>query len=272
MKPTLIPKFYLYEQSVQNPKWHVDYLPEFHFKLLKRKPIAFREDFCGSGSIACAWVNRAPKNTALGLDISQAAIRYAKSINQAKLPPPARKRVQFIRQNVMRPTRKKFDLIGAYNFSVFAIHERNELVSYFTAVYQSIKNSGTFFLEVAGGMGFVNTRERENIVEIPGLGKVKRIWEQGHFDPITALNRYSIHFMLPNGECLNDAFVYHWRIWQIRELREVLKEAGFIRSVILWEEDDENGLGNDHFYPTETAANAHSWIAYVVGIKETKKR
>ena len=271
MKKQLLSKYLLYECSVQNPKWHVEYLPKFHRELLGKEAVSFREDFCGSGKISCEWVKHSSKNHAMGLDISPDALQYAKAVNQSKLTPDEHVRVKFIHQNVMHSTRKKFDLIGAYNFSVFALHERSELLHYFKSVYQSLKASGTFFLEVAGGMGFLSTRQKEKTITLEKFGKVRQIWEQGNFDPIASVNRYSIHFMLPNGKCLNDAFVYDWRIWQIRELREVLIEAGFHRSVTLWEEDDELGQGNDDFYPTETAGNAHSWIAYVIGVKETKK-
>ena len=66
---------------------------------------------------------------------------------------------------------------------------------------------------------------------------------------------------------MNDAFTYHWRIWNIRELREVLADAGFKKTVVLWEDIDEKGNGKGEFLPTDQAENVHSWIAYVVGVK-----
>ena len=74
--------------------------------------------------------------------------------------------------------------------------------------------------------------------------------------------------MLPDGKCLNEAFVYDWRIWQIREVREVLTEAGFEKNFVLWEKDDDQKEGSGEFYLAETAENAKSWVAYIVGIKE----
>ena len=242
-------------------------MPKFHRQFIGVEPFLFREDFCGSGKIACEWVKKSSKNRAVGLDIDQNAIKYAETVNKSELSRDEQSRVKFIQQNVSRPTREKFDLIGAYNFSFFVLHERTELLNYFKAAHQSLKVTGTFFLDVAGGTGFLNTRLREQTITLPKFGKVHQIWEQSTYDPITSTNKYAIHFMLPSGECLNDAFVYNWRIWQIRELREILKESGFDRTIVLWEGDNKSGGGNEEYYATEAAANAHSWVAYLVGIK-----
>ena len=66
-------KFLLYEKSVQNPNWQVSYLPQFHRFLSDKDPLSFREDFCGSGKIACEWAKLSPSHTAWGLDIDREA-------------------------------------------------------------------------------------------------------------------------------------------------------------------------------------------------------
>jgi hypothetical protein len=253
-------KYKLYEHTVQSPNWQVDYLPQFHTWLVGKKPQRFREDFCGSGKISCEWVKRSPKNSALGLDIDGECLQYANDINRAELKPSEKKRVQFIKQNVLKPTQQKFDMIGAFNFSFFVFHERKEMLKYFKAARLSLAAKGTIFLELAGGVGFQEQNSEVKTMKIAGIGKVDQIWEQHQYDPITQVSDFSIHFKLPNGSVINDAFNYHWRMWQIRDLQEVLLDAGFKKTVVLWEQDGE-------YLPVENAELTESWVAYVIGVK-----
>jgi SAM-dependent methyltransferase len=262
-----ISKYKLYELSVQSPNWQVDYLPQFHRWLTGRTPHLMREDFCGSGKISCEWVKRSKKNRAYGLDIDPEVLNYAKQVNQAELSKDEQSRVQFLKQTVLKPTKEKFDFIGAFNFSYFIFHERTEMLKYFRAAFQSLKSKGTLFLEVGGGSGFKEAHRESKKILIPNLGKVEQIWEQHQYDPITQVNDFSIHFKLPGNQWLNDAFTYHWRIWEIRELREILSDAGFKRTVVLWEQPDTNGEGSGEYLPSENAENPHSFVAYVVGVK-----
>ncbi len=264
---TPISKFKLYELSVQSPNWQVDYLPQFHQWLTGKDPLHFREDFCGSGRIACEWVKRSKKHKAVGIDLDREVLAYANDVNRAELKRDQQSRVQFLRQDVKKAMPAKFDMIGAFNFSYFGFHERKELLRYARAAFKSLKSKGTFFLEVAGGPGFIEPHREVKTISVPQLGKVTQVWEQHQFDPITSVNDYSIHFKLPDGEWLNDAFTYHWRVWSIRELREILKDAGFKESVVLWERPDEEGEGSGEYLPTENSELSHSYIAYVVGVK-----
>ncbi len=256
-----ISKFFLYEQSVQSPRWQVDYLPQFHTLWIGRAPRSFREDFCGSGIISCEWVKASKNNTAVGLDIDPAPLKYAKETNKKSLEDDEQKRIKFLKQNVLKPTSQKFDWIGAFNFSFFVFHAREELLRYAKSAYRSLNKKGTLFLELSGGKGFIKTGIEKQKLKIKGYGEVLQVWEQHQFDPISAVNDYSIHFKLPNGQWINEAFHYHWRIWTIAEVREILIEAGFSKTEVLWEQSGE-------FLPTEQAENVNSWVAYVVGVKK----
>lgn len=258
---TTISKFKLYELTVQSPRWQVDYLPQFHEWLTKKKPRDFREDFCGSGKISCEWVKSSPKNQATGLDLDPEVLDYANSVNRSELTPSQQKRVQFLKQDVLKATQQKFDMIGAFNFSYYVFHTRKEMLRYAKAAYQSLKSTGTLFLEVAGGEGFLEPGTEEKKMKIPGVGLISQIWEQHQYDPITHVSDFSIHFKLPKNIVLNDAFTYHWRIWKIRELREILEEAGFKKTVVLWETSDSE------FLPLENTEHVHSHVSYVVGVK-----
>ena len=260
-------KFFLYENTVQNPEWHVRYPSQFHRRLVGKSPLKFREDFCGSGKISCEWVKVSKRHYATGIDANAMVLRYANDTNKEVLSEHQQARLAFWQKDVAHVSREKFDIIGAYNFSIFEFHERKNLLRYFKSVFKSLANPGTFFCDVAGGSGFLRTRQRIQNLEILGIGKVQQVWEQMDYDPISATNKYAIHFMLPNGSCFNKAFKYHWRIWQIKEVREILKEAGFKKSVVIWERDTDDRYGSGQSYLAEKAENAYSWVAYVVGIK-----
>lgn len=256
-------KFRLYESAVQSSAWQMRYLPLFHKKFTGKTPTSMREDFCGTGRIACDWVKKSPNHRALGLDLDASTLDYAERVNRAALTEPQRERVSFVRQDVLVPTREKFDVIGAHNFSFFIFHERAELLRYAKAAFRSLKPRGTFFLEMAGGPEFVTPGSASEPIDVPGIGKVKYTWEQHPYDPVTKLSDYSIHFKLPNGRVLADAFTYHWRLWEIREVREILLEAGFRDTAVLWPTDETM----NEYVEVEHGDDCEVWLAYVVGIR-----
>ena len=261
-------KFHIYEHAVQSPEWQANQMPYFHRRITGRTALRMREDFCGTGRISCEWAKKSKEHYAVGLDICEETLEYARTVNQAAIPPAAQKRVKFLNQNVLVPTKEKFDIVGAHNFSFFIFHERKDLLRYAKAAYQSLSKGGTFFLELPGGPGFIKAESESTMVAVPGVGKVKYTWEQHQYDPLRAINDYSIHFQLPNGTWMNDVFTYHWRLWGVRDVREILEEAGFKRSVVLWQLSDEEGEGTSEYRRLEAAEDCETWLAYVVGVKE----
>lgn len=266
--PETLSKFILYESSVQCPDWHVKHFPEFHEWILGSEPFLLREDFCGTARISCAWVEKSKKHKAVGLDLDTEPLTHGLTHNISKLPQDAQARVKLIEADVREVTKEKFDLVAACNFSFFIFHERAEVLEYFKAVYKSLSSKGTFFLEMAGGEGMLEKLKEGRDFRIKGHGKFQYVWEQHQYDPISAVSDYSIHFQLPNKRWMRDVFTYHWRLWGIREVRDILKEAGFSRSVVFWETSNKSGDGSGDYVPTETGDHAHAWIAYVVGVKE----
>jgi hypothetical protein len=183
----------------------------------------------------------------------------------AGLTKDQKKQITLLKQDVLKPTREKFDWIGAYNFSFYTFHDRKTLLRYFKSVHQSMKKKGVFFLEMAGGEGFKETVTDKKNFKVDGVGTVQSLWEQKQYDPITQVNEYAIHFKLPEGKWMDNAFQYHWRIWEIREVREVLEDAGFRQTMVLWEHSDEE---SDEFLPQDHGDNRRDWLAYVVGVKK----
>ena len=72
----------------------------------------------------------------------------------------------FLKQDVLKPTREKFDMIGAHNFSAYIFHERAQMLQYARSAYRSLKSTGTFFIEMAGGDGFVEEAYEPQDVKI----------------------------------------------------------------------------------------------------------
>jgi len=256
-------KFKLYESAVQSSAWQMRYLPYFHKRFTGKTPTSMREDFSGTGRISCDWVKKSPNHRALGLDLDALTLEYANRVNRGALTSAQQEQVTFVRQNVLQPTREKFDVIGAHNFSFFIFHDRKDLLRYAKAAYRSLKKPGTFFLEMAGGSEFVTPSAETQNVEVPGVGRVKYTWEQHPYDPVTKLADYSIHFRLPGGRVLPDAFTYHWRLWEIREVREILREAGFRETRVLWPTDESM----TEYVEADQAEDCEVWLAYVVGVK-----
>jgi SAM-dependent methyltransferase len=261
-------KYRLYEEFVQSPQWQTTYMPRFHKKLTGQTAHSMREDFCGTGVISCDWVKKSPRNRAVGLDLDPEPLGRAKTVHRAALPAHLQKQVSFLRQDVLVPTREKFDMIGAHNFSFYVFHERKELLRYARAARQSLKKNGTFFLEMAGGPGFVEAGSAPVVsTNLEGYGKAGYVWEQRNHDPLRATGEYAIHFRQKNGKWLRDAFVYDWRLWEIREVRELLCEAGFKKTAVLWQTDRELRNGTLEYAVTETGDFCEVWLAYVVGVK-----
>ncbi len=266
-RPTTDLKYILYEASVQCPEWHVRHFPRYLLWMTGKKAMSLREDFCGTSRISAEWVKSDKNRTALGMDLDPEPLDYYERIHRPTLLPSQAERLRLVQKNVLIPTHEKFDLIAACNFSFYIFHEREVLLSYFRAAHRSLEPKGALFLEMAGGEGMLEGMEEERMVRIPKIGKIKYVWEQNDFDAISSVNDYAIHFQMPNKKWLENAFQYHWRIWGIREVREILKEAGFSKTHVFWETADSTGKGTGEYAPMENGDPSHAWIAYVAGVK-----
>lgn len=243
------------------------HFPRYYLWMTGKKANSFREDFCGTSRISAEWVKSARNRTALGMDLDPEPLDYFERNHRPKLLPSQSERIRLVQKNVLVPTHEKFDLIGACNFSFFIFKERETLIQYFRAARASLKPKGALFLEMAGGEGMQEGMHEERMVRVPNVGRVKYVWEQMDYDAISAVNDYAIHFQLPNRKWMRKAFEYHWRLWGIREIREMLKEAGFTKTHVFWETSDSSGKGTGEYAPMEQGDPAHAWIAYVAGVK-----
>jgi hypothetical protein len=92
-------------------------------------------------------------------------------------------------------------------------------------------------------------------------------WDCESYNPLTAEVKYHIHFKThKDGVKHNKVFTYDWRMWDAKELQDVLKDAGFKHVHIYWEGVDKKGLGNGVFFKANKAENCESWVTYICAI------
>ena len=51
-------KHWLYQHSVQNPEYEIQFMRRVYRKTRGRLPMRLREDFCGTAILACEWARR----------------------------------------------------------------------------------------------------------------------------------------------------------------------------------------------------------------------
>jgi len=259
-------KYELYEKSVQTPETHIEWFSNIYKDIRGGNARHMREDFCGTFQLSCFWVKDHAENTALGVDLDPEPLAYGKRAHWSRLSEGQKKNLKVVRANVLVPTSPKRDLIIAGNFSFFIFKERDVLLSYFKTCLKSLNSKGIMILEMAGGPGMIATGREQKAVPSKKKKKFTYVWDQKSFDPITHDAKYAIHFKLPGGKMMRNAFTYDWRLWTIPEVKDLLAEAGFKKSHVYWETSHKRS-GTGEYARCEKGDNAYAWIAYVVGCK-----
>jgi SAM-dependent methyltransferase len=257
----------LYEHAVQSPEVEIEFIEDTYKTLRGRLPRSLREDFCGTAKVCCDWVRRRRANTAIGVDIDPEVLDWGRRHNVARLKPALRPRVSLVRGDVRTAKTPRVDVIAAMNFSYWLFDTRAGLRGYFRAVRRHLAPGGVLFLDSYGGSDSYRTmRERRVVPERGPWGrKFTYIWDQEDYDPVSGRMLCHIHFRFTDGSSLRRAFTYHWRLWSLPEIREVLAEAGFSRSTVYWEGTDEKtGEGDGEYAPADRGDSDPAWIVYIV--------
>ncbi|WP_456380176.1 class I SAM-dependent methyltransferase [Thiolapillus sp.] len=267
-KPTLAEQanaHELYELSVQCSESEIDFVSDT-YKSLRNKPARLlREDFCGTANVCCEWVKRHKDNRAIGIDLDKSVLKWGKKNNLAKLRTSERKRISLVNGNVLAVDTEQPDIISAMNFSYWLFKDRNTLKSYFQRAHHALQDDGIFFLDIYGGYDSFCEVEEEREVET-SIGDITYIWEQTSFNPINHDLTCCIHFAFADGSRLDQAFVYHWRLWTLPEIQDLLHEVGF-KTTVYWQGWDEDGEPDGEFYAATEADADAGWIAYIVAEK-----
>jgi hypothetical protein len=257
----------LYERAVQCPEAEVDFLTEHFRRLRGRDARLLREDFCGTAAVCCEWVRRHAANRALGLDLDATVLAWADTHNLALLAPAERARLRLVHADVLAPPPDEPpDLVAAMNFSYWLFAERARLKAYFVAVQRALAADGVFFLDAYGGYDAFREIVEERAVE-DAQGSFTYRWEQASYDPISGMMDCHIHFALPDGQAIERAFSYRWRLWTLPEIRELLLEAGFRRVIVYWQGWTDDGEADGRFEPAEHADADAGWICYLTAEK-----
>ncbi len=253
-------RYALYQRSVQDVAWEMHFVEQTFRALRKRAPQKLREDFCGTALAACEWVRCGRRHQAIGVDIDPAVLAWGQQHNVARLAPRIASRLHLLQADVLKVRVPLVDIILAFNFSYWVFKERALLREYFRQVRQGLTADGIFMLDAYGGYdAFREMRERED------FGRFTYIWEQATYEPVSGQTSCHIHFSFPDGSRLKRAFSYHWRLWTLPELRELLTEAGFEKTTVYFEGTDEKtGQGNGVFQPAMRGEADPAWVAYLV--------
>ncbi|MAD92142.1 MAG: SAM-dependent methyltransferase [Gammaproteobacteria bacterium] len=254
----------LYEISVQNVEHEIEFL-QYTYTSLKGQPAyLFREDFCGTASASCQWVQQGENYKAYGVDIDASVLEWGRLNHLEKLDLGDQERFTLVESDVINADTPKVDLLAALNFSYFIFKTRESLLKYFKNAYNALLDDGIFFCDMFGGPEAQEENREKTKHKKHGFSY---IWHQARFHPITNFIRCHIHFYFKDGSKIEEAFTYDWRLWSAPEIKELLLEAGFSKATVYWEGEDENGEGNGEFTPNEEGEADLAWIAYIVAEK-----
>ena len=211
-------RYKLYLASVQDPEHEVEFFERAYRELIGGKPHTLREDFCGTAAVCYAWARSSDQRQALGVDIDPEPLDWGREHLTGEMSEGQLERVRLLQDDVRTIDPAKAQIVSAQNFSYWIFKTRAELLDYFKAVYQNLDDRGLFVLDMMGGSD-TQIEDEEEVTEKDGFDYV---WEQKSFDPITHHCSFYIHFRFPDGSQMNRAFEYHWRLWSIPEVRELL--------------------------------------------------
>lgn len=251
----------LYEKSVQDPEPDVHLLTRHFERERGRKPLALREDFCGTAFFCSTWIASDRRRTAIGVDLDRAPMAWGRRRHFTPANPDGadHRRMRFVRANVITARLPRVDLSCAFNFSWCTFQSRPLLVRYFRRARAGLKSDGLFALDLHGGPDSLATMRDER-----RMGGFTYVWDQGALDAITHRTIRKIHFEFPDGSRIRDVFRYDWRMWMLPETIDALRDAGFRRVDVLWELFDERGEGSGVFRKAVHAVNEDSWVAYLL--------
>ena len=252
-------RYLLYQNSVQDAPADAAFLDDEFHRRRRRRPVSLREDFCGSAALACEFVARRPDSRAIGVDLDPAPLAWGREHNVAQLSRAEQKRIELVESDVLDVEAPRVDLIAAMNFSYWIFETRERMRTYFEHVRNALNEDGLFFVDAYGGSDC--HEEKEYAREEDGFDF---IWDQVAFDPVSGRMRCAIHYEFADGSRLHNAFRYQWRFWSLPELRELLAESGFSKTIVLWEGADDNGDGNGVFEEVTEGSADETWIAYLV--------
>ncbi len=251
----------LYQASVQDVESELDFVEQTWKQLRSRDAVLLREDFCGTANTACEWIRRGASSQAIGVDLDADVLEWGLHNNISSLTLEQQQRIILLNENVLSVAEESADIILAMNFSYYLFLTRDDLREYFKSALRGLQSDGILMLDAYGG--YEAPMELQEPRECEGF---TYIWDQAKFNPINSLMDCDIHFEFKDNSRIEKAFSYHWRLWTLPEITEVLLEAGFATATVYWEGTDEDNEeeGNGVYEPATEGDADPGWIAYIV--------
>ena len=207
---TLTPNRYdLYELAVQSPEREARFLRALHAGDAR----VLAEDFSGPASICRAWLAMSTQYRASATDRDPEPLEHAVRRLTESLGRDATERFELCTTDVLE-ARGTPDIIAALNFGVCELHARERLVTYFRHALFRLRAGGVFVVDLYGG----ETMHTPGIAECEidtESGTLLYEWEQVDASPLSGRVLNAIHFTLPDGTRLENAFSYDWRRWSV---------------------------------------------------------
>lgn len=244
----------LYELCVQSPKHVVDLLRAIHGD----EPLLLGEDFAGSGAVSRAWTSQSGIHRAWCVDRDADSLSRCGGVERIE-----------VRVGDVMDENAKVDAIWVGNFSIGYHHDRASLLAYLKHVRSRLNPDGVFVCDTYGGETAYTIGEVHRFHPLPaqhapdgkGGWRVRYTWEQREANPLTGMVTNALHFRIERAGFIDaeliDAFIYHWRLWSVPELRDAMLEAGFASSAVYGQLPDAvDGDGRPYIQPMEEADEA----------------
>ncbi|GAB4197297.1 MAG: hypothetical protein Tsb002_31300 [Wenzhouxiangellaceae bacterium] len=249
----------LYQQAVQDTEAELDFVEETYREIRGHALRLLREDFCGTANTACDFVRRKRSHSAIAVDNDAAVLDWGRQHNVAALSDKQQQRIELVEGDVREVSATPVQAVLAMNFSYYLFRTRDELREYFQSVRRSLADDGVFFMDAYGGY-----EAHMELTESRDCDGFTYIWDQAEFNPINHHMTCHIHFKFDDGSKMKRAFSYHWRLWSLPELQEILTEAGFKQVQVYWEgTDEETGEGDGVYEPAEQGDADPGWVTYI---------
>ena len=184
----------LYEASVQDTESELEFVAETFEELTGRRLKSIREDFCGTGNTACAWVASGGDHTGVGVDLDEPTLEWGRKHHVAALKKKARERLRLVRGDVLDTATEPVDAVLAMNFSYYLFTTRDRLRDYFRAALAALKPDGVLFLDAFGGY-----EAHQELEERTEYDDFTYVWDQSEFNPINQHMTCRIHFEFQTG-------------------------------------------------------------------------
>lgn len=256
----------LYETCVQSPRHVVDLLRAIH----GHEPRRLGEDFAGSGAVSRAWVELSDEHQAWCVD------RDATALDRCSATPRVHTRVGDVLEEGSH-----VDAIWVGNFSIGYHHDRASLLAYLRHTRSRLEPSGVFVCDTYGGESAYLMGEVHRYHPLPkhlapdgtGAWRVRYTWEQRKADALTGMVTNALHFRIERAGVIEaehiDAFVYHWRLWSVPELRDAMADAGFVSTTVYGQLPDAvDDEGQPYIRPMEADDLDDNFIVCVAGRAE----